>query len=71
MIAAFRHKLPEVVILGDFNEHNNSWLGSHTTDHAGRTVFDLAMEKRLSQLVESPTRLLGVENHNASYWNFC
>ena len=56
----------EVVVLGDFNAYNASWLGSRTTDHAGRAVFDLAMVNGLSQLVESPTRLPNVDHHNAS-----
>ena len=56
----------EIVILGDFNPHNANWLGSRTTYHAGRAAYDLAMANRLSQLVESPTRLQDVNNHNAS-----
>ena len=56
----------EVVIFGDFNAHNDSWLGSRATDHGGRAAFDLTMANGLSQLVESPTRLLDVDNHNAS-----
>ena len=56
----------EAVILGDFNAHNASWLGSRTTDYTGRAAFDLAMVYGLFQVVESPTRLSDVDNHNAS-----
>ncbi|XP_013143050.1 PREDICTED: uncharacterized protein LOC106106938 [Papilio polytes] len=53
----------EVVVLGDFNAHHAEWLGSRTTDHAGRSVHDFALANDLTQLVTSPTRIPDVEDH--------
>ena len=39
----------EVSILGNFNTQNDSSLGSRTTDHAWRVVFDFAKANGLSQ----------------------
>ncbi|CAK1589472.1 unnamed protein product [Parnassius mnemosyne] len=47
----------EIVILGDFNAHHAEWLGSRSTDHAGRSVYDFALAYGLTQLVASPTRI--------------
>ncbi|VVC97883.1 unnamed protein product [Leptidea sinapis] len=33
----------EIVALGDFNGHNAEWLGSRTTDYAGRSVHNFAL----------------------------
>ncbi|XP_045500068.1 uncharacterized protein LOC123697570 [Colias croceus] len=56
----------ELVVLGDFNAHHVEWLGSRTTDHAGRTVHDFALAYGLTQLVSSPTRIPDVEGHTPS-----
>ncbi|VVC90711.1 unnamed protein product [Leptidea sinapis] len=56
----------EIVVLGDFNGHNAEWLGSCTTDYAGRSVHNFALAYGLSQLVESPTRLPDVDSHMPS-----
>ena len=53
----------EIVILGDFNAHHADWLGSRSTDHAGRSVHDFALAYGLSQLVSSPTRVPDVADH--------
>ncbi|XP_013161244.1 PREDICTED: uncharacterized protein LOC106113067, partial [Papilio xuthus] len=53
----------EVVVLGDFNAHHAEWLGSRTTDHAGRSVHDFALAYVLTQLVTSPTRIPDVVDH--------
>ncbi|CAK1584849.1 unnamed protein product [Parnassius mnemosyne] len=53
----------EIVILGDFNAHHAEWLGSRSTDHAGRSVYDFALAYGLTQLVTSPTRIPDVEDH--------
>ena len=49
---------------------------AESTNHAGRVAFVFHMANRLSQLVESSTRLPDVDNHNASlldlgfaYWD--
>ncbi|XP_045541428.1 uncharacterized protein LOC123722911 [Papilio machaon] len=56
----------EIVVLGDFNAHHADWLGSRTTDHAGRSVHDFALSYDLTQLVTSPTRIPDVEDHTPS-----
>ncbi|XP_045541866.1 uncharacterized protein LOC123723329 [Papilio machaon] len=56
----------EIVVLGDFNAHHAEWLGSRTTDHAGRSVHDFALSYDLTQLVTSPTRIPDVEDHTPS-----
>lgn len=47
----------EMVFLGDFNAHHESWLGSSKTDHAGRTAHAFALTQDLTQLVHQPTRV--------------
>ncbi|CAH2009755.1 unnamed protein product [Acanthoscelides obtectus] len=37
------HPASEVVLLGDFNAHNELWLGSNKTDPAGRALLDLVL----------------------------
>ncbi|XP_050677490.1 uncharacterized protein LOC126974115 [Leptidea sinapis] len=56
----------EIVVLGDFNGHNAEWLGSRTTDYAGRSLHNFALAYGLSQLLESPTRLPDVDSHMPS-----
>ncbi|CAH2085578.1 unnamed protein product [Euphydryas editha] len=56
----------EIVILGDFNAHHTEWLGSCTTDHAERSVYDFASAYDLIQLVVSPTRIPDAEDHMPS-----
>ncbi|XP_013173125.1 PREDICTED: RNA-directed DNA polymerase from mobile element jockey-like, partial [Papilio xuthus] len=56
----------EIVVLGDFNAHHAEWLGSRTTDHAGRSVHDFALSYDLTQLVSSPTRIPDVDDHTPS-----
>ncbi|CAH1995547.1 unnamed protein product [Acanthoscelides obtectus] len=43
------------ILLGDFNAHNELWLGSNKTDAAGRAVEAFALTHGLTQLVTSPT----------------
>lgn len=38
----------EMVILGDFNAHHQEWLGSRSTDFAGRSVHEFALAYELS-----------------------
>lgn len=47
----------ELVVLGDFNAHHETWLGSVKTDHAGRTAHAFALTHDLTQLVLQPTRM--------------
>ncbi|XP_013175252.1 PREDICTED: uncharacterized protein LOC106123457 [Papilio xuthus] len=56
----------EIVVLGDFNAHHADWLGSRTTDHAGRSVHDFALSYDLTQLVAAPTRISDVADHTPS-----
>ncbi|VVD05636.1 unnamed protein product [Leptidea sinapis] len=56
----------EIVVLGDFNGYRAEWLGSRTTDYAGRSVHNFALAYGLSQLVESPTRLPNVGSYMPS-----
>ncbi|XP_045541897.1 uncharacterized protein LOC123723363 [Papilio machaon] len=56
----------EVVVLGDFNAHHAEWLGSRTTDYAGRSVHDFALAYDMTQLVTSPTRIPDVVDHLSS-----
>ncbi|CAH2019372.1 unnamed protein product [Acanthoscelides obtectus] len=49
------HPASGVVLLGDFNAHNELWLGSNKTEAAGRAVEAFALTKGLTQLVTSPT----------------
>lgn len=61
-----RYPCAEVVILGDFNAHHVDWLGSRTTDYAGRIAFNFALTYGFSQLVPEPTRVPDVEDHAPS-----
>ncbi|XP_019618294.1 PREDICTED: ATP-binding cassette sub-family A member 1-like [Branchiostoma belcheri] len=45
-----------VVLLGDFNVHHQNWLGSRTTDAAGRLLLELSNSFGLKQIVTEPTR---------------
>ena len=45
-----------VILAGDFNVHNQSWLGSTKTTAAGERVEDLCNIHGLSQHVDLPTR---------------
>ncbi|CAH2267193.1 jg2923 [Pararge aegeria aegeria] len=56
----------EVVILGDSNAHHVDWLGSRTTDHAGRSAYNFVLAYDLSQLVSVPTRVPDIEDHSPS-----
>ncbi|XP_061717541.1 uncharacterized protein LOC133525263 isoform X2 [Cydia pomonella] len=56
----------ELVILGDFNAHHVEWLGSRSTDHAGRSAHEFSLAYGLSQLVHSPTRIPDIEDHTSS-----
>ncbi|CAH4034697.1 unnamed protein product [Pieris brassicae] len=56
----------EIVILGDFNAHHADWLGSETTDHAGRSFHDFALAYDLSQMVPAITRIPDVDGHKPS-----
>ncbi|KAI8518904.1 hypothetical protein Bbelb_021610 [Branchiostoma belcheri] len=41
---------------GDFNVHHQDWLGSRTTDAAGRLLLELSNSFGLKQIVTEPTR---------------
>ncbi|CAH2019809.1 unnamed protein product [Acanthoscelides obtectus] len=60
------HPASEVVLLGDFNAHNELWLGSNKTDAAGRAVEAFALTQGLTQLVTSPTFFPRVSSHASS-----
>lgn len=48
----------ELVILGDFNAHHVEWLGSRSTDYAGRSAQDFA----LAGLWSFTTGIISYEN---------
>nr|CAH7729536.1 unnamed protein product [Callosobruchus chinensis] len=52
----------EVAPLGDFNVHNEAWLGSNKTDAAGRAVEAFAISQGLTNLVD-----LFLTTHPVSY----
>ena len=56
----------EMVFLGDFNAHHESWLKSPKTDHAGRTAHAFALTYDLTQVVNDTTRIPDVTGHRAS-----
>nr|CAH7762493.1 unnamed protein product [Callosobruchus chinensis] len=56
----------EVALLGDFNVHNEAWLGSNKTDAAGRAVEAFAIRQGLTQLVKEPTFFPRVASHSTS-----
>ncbi|CAH2017414.1 unnamed protein product [Acanthoscelides obtectus] len=60
------HPASEVVLLGDFNAHNELWLGSNKTDAAGRAVEAFALTQGLTQLVTSLTFFPCVSSHASS-----
>ena len=45
-----------VILLGDFNVHHKEWLGSRTTDAAGRRTLEMCNALGLTQFVHEPTR---------------
>ena len=45
-----------VILIGDFNVHHKEWLGSHTTDTAGRLTLEMCNTLGLTQHVKEPTR---------------
>ena len=45
-----------LMLVGDFNVHHQDWLGSRTTDSAGRLTLRLADCLGLHQIVAEPTR---------------
>ena len=45
-----------MILLGDFNVHHTEWLGSRTTDTAGRRTLEMANSLGLHQFVTEPTR---------------
>nr|CAH7728856.1 unnamed protein product [Callosobruchus chinensis] len=52
--------------LGDFNVHNEAWLGFNKTDAAGRAVEAFALSQGLTQLVKEPTFFPRVASHSTS-----
>nr|CAH7762037.1 unnamed protein product [Callosobruchus chinensis] len=56
----------EVALLGDFNVHNEAWLGSNKTDAAERAVEAFAISQGLTQLVKEPTFFPRVASHSTS-----
>ncbi|KAJ0180875.1 hypothetical protein K1T71_002960 [Dendrolimus kikuchii] len=61
-----QHPSAEVLVLGDFNAHHKEWLGSRTTDHAGKCAANLALAYGLTQMVSNPTRIPDIETHTPS-----
>ncbi len=52
------YPLSEIIVLGDFNVHNSSWLShSFSTDTAGREAEQFSILNCFSQLVCGPTRI--------------
>ncbi|CAH1958101.1 unnamed protein product [Acanthoscelides obtectus] len=49
-VGVINHPASEVVFLGDFNAHNELWLGSRKTDETGRTGEAFALTQGLTQL---------------------
>ena len=45
-----------ILLTGDFNVHHKDWLGSRTTDNAGRRTQQLSDNLGLQQIVKDPTR---------------
>nr|CAH7758695.1 unnamed protein product [Callosobruchus chinensis] len=56
----------EVALLGDFNVHNEAWLGSNKTDAAGRAVEAFAISQGLAQLMKESTFFPRVASHSTS-----
>jgi hypothetical protein len=56
----------EMVFLGDFNCHHDSWLGSPITNHAGSAAHAFALTQSLTQLVNQPTSILDVSGQAPS-----
>ena len=54
MMAVFSAQ--SVALIGDFNVHHEEWLGSRTTDAAGRRMLELSNSLGLPQIVTEPTR---------------
>lgn len=61
-------KIPsaEFMILGDFKTQHAETLGSRTTNYAGRSFHDFALEYGLTQLVTSHTYVPDVDDHLSS-----
>ena len=62
----------EVVVLGGFNAHSASWLGSRTTAHEGKRLHSTLLWRmdcpnRLSRLLAM--RPPDVDNHNTSLFD--
>ena len=51
-----RQQGAKLVIAGDFNVHNNSWLQSSRTSLAGEAAEDMCAQHGLTQHVAEPTR---------------
>ena len=62
-----RYPSAEVIILGDFNVHNKSWLThSNKTDPEGIMAEHFAISHNLTQLVNEPTRIPDISSHFAN-----
>ena len=56
----------EIVLLGDFNVHNNTWLHfSGNTNTAGIECEAFASTHNFTQLIDFPTRIPDTLNHNS------
>ncbi|XP_064076269.1 uncharacterized protein LOC135194589 [Vanessa tameamea] len=56
----------ELVFLGDFKAHHESWLNSFKIDHAGRTTHAFALMHDFTQLVDQPTRIPDIDGQGPS-----
>jgi hypothetical protein len=55
-----KHSHRKLVLLGDFNCHSQSWLGSKTTDRGGQMAQEFSEMFGMPQVVDFPTRQLNI-----------
>lgn len=60
------HPSSEIIILGDFNVHNEAWLKSNKTNPEGRAMEAFAISNGLSQLINEPTYFPRTANSSSS-----
>ena len=56
----------EIIILGDFNVHNNEWLGSTRTDPQDAAAEAFAVSNSLTNLIKEPIYFPRVATKNPS-----
>ena len=55
-IESARQSCSNIILAGDFNVHNEDWLGSSHTTIAGETAEDMCYQQHLQQYVNDATR---------------